>query len=79
MKMALSVIFRFCEQIIGAAIKLYQKWLSPLLPSACRYHPTCSDYALQALAKYGFVKGIYKSMLRILKCNPFFPGGHDPV
>jgi len=60
-------------------IRIYQKLLSPLLPSACRYHPTCSEYALQALQKHGLLKGAWKAVLRILRCNPLFPGGYDPV
>lgn len=57
----------------------YKKFLSPLLPAACRYVPTCSDYAVQAITKYGLIKGGCKSILRLVKCNPFFPGGYDPV
>jgi putative membrane protein insertion efficiency factor len=61
-------------------IKLYQKWISPLktVPS-CRFYPTCSQYAIDAVSKYGIVRGIFKAILRILKCNPFHPGGYDPV
>ncbi len=57
----------------------YKKFFSPLLPAACRYHPTCSEYAVQAITKYGLLKGGCKSILRLIKCNPFFPGGYDPV
>jgi uncharacterized protein len=60
-------------------LRIYQKLLSPLLPSACRFYPTCSEYAIQALIKYGLCKGLCKTGVRILKCNPFFPGGYDPV
>ncbi len=60
-------------------LSVYKKFLSPLLPPACRYVPTCSEYAVQAITKYGLIKGGCKSVLRLVKCNPFFPGGYDPV
>jgi putative membrane protein insertion efficiency factor len=60
-------------------IECYQKFLSPYLVSACRFHPTCSQYSKQSLEKHGLVKGTLYSVLRILKCHPFHPGGFDPV
>jgi putative membrane protein insertion efficiency factor len=60
-------------------IKLYRLLISPLFPAACRHYPTCSEYAAGALEKYGLIKGCYLAMLRILKCNPLFKGGYDPV
>jgi len=60
-------------------ITLYQKLISPLFPPACRFYPTCSDYSKQALKKYGFFKGLYLSVKRVLRCHPFNPGGYDPV
>ena len=60
-------------------IKLYQKLLSPLFPPSCRFSPTCSEYAVQAITKYGIFKGTIKSIWRILRCNPFNSGGYDPV
>ncbi len=60
-------------------IRLYQLFISPLFPSTCKYHPTCSSYSIQALKKYGVIKGLYKSIFRILRCNPFSHGGYDPV
>jgi putative membrane protein insertion efficiency factor len=60
-------------------IKVYKKVISPLLPKACRFYPTCSQYTIEALQKYGFFKGMFLGIKRILRCNPFFPGGHDPV
>ena len=50
-----------------------------MLPSACRFYPTCSVYAMQAVEKYGALKGGYLAVKRILKCHPFHPGGYDPV
>ena len=60
-------------------IKFYKKFISPLIPPTCRFTPTCSTYSLQAFQKYGFWKGLYLSVIRILKCNPFHPGGYDPL
>tara|TARA_B100000686_G_scaffold354832_1_gene467542 strand:+ start:4266 stop:4484 length:219 start_codon:yes stop_codon:yes gene_type:complete len=60
-------------------IKLYQKYLSPLLGPTCRYHPTCSEYAFQAINKFGIFKGSYLALKRILKCNPWGGSGIDKV
>lgn len=60
-------------------IKTYQKIISPLLPKTCRFYPTCSEYSLQAIKKYGAIKGLYLSIKRILKCHPFHNGGYDPL
>jgi putative membrane protein insertion efficiency factor len=60
-------------------IKLYQKFISPLFPPSCRFNPSCSEYAVQAFTKYGFLKGSLKSIWRIIRCNPFNNGGFDPV
>ncbi|NLM00186.1 MAG: membrane protein insertion efficiency factor YidD [Treponema sp.] len=62
-----------------AIIKLYQRYISPCFPPSCRYYPTCSSFALEALYKYGAVKGLYLSVCRILRCHPFCRGGYDPV
>lgn len=60
-------------------IRFYKYFISPFLPSSCRHFPTCSQYAIVALEKRGLFIGSYLSMVRILKCNPFFKGGYDPV
>lgn len=60
-------------------IKFYQKWLSPLKGQTCRFYPTCSEYSIQAYIKYGFFKGTFLSVKRILRCHPFNPGGYDPL
>jgi putative membrane protein insertion efficiency factor len=60
-------------------IRFYQKMISPLLPSACRFHPTCSHYGYEAIARYGVWKGGWMAVKRIGRCNPFHPGGYDPV
>lgn len=63
-------------------IKLYQKTISPILSGCgihCKYYPTCSDYTIQAIEKYGGIKGSLLGIKRILKCNPFSKGGYDPL
>ena len=61
-------------------IRLYQRLVSPALPAGtCRFEPTCSHYSYQAIAKYGLVKGSALSIWRVLRCQPFNPGGYDPV
>ncbi|MDY5836040.1 MAG: membrane protein insertion efficiency factor YidD [Eubacteriales bacterium] len=60
-------------------IRFYQRRISPLLPAACRYYPTCSNYALEALQIHGFFKGSALAIWRILRCNPWSKGGVDPV
>ncbi|MCK4272786.1 membrane protein insertion efficiency factor YidD [bacterium] len=61
------------------AIKIYQSVFSPIFPASCRFYPTCSQYTIEALNKYGILKGILCSARRIIRCNPFHPGGYDPV
>ncbi|MEA2016176.1 MAG: membrane protein insertion efficiency factor YidD [Actinomycetota bacterium] len=60
-------------------LKAYKKVISPLLPGSCRFYPTCSRYAIEAINKYGVLKGSIKSAYRILRCNPFNRGGYDPL
>ena len=60
-------------------IEFYRKWISPLKPPVCRFIPTCSEYAVIALKKYGVFKGIFLTIKRLLKCHPFHKGGYDPV
>jgi len=60
-------------------IKFYQYAISPHLPSSCRYYPTCSNYALEAINRYGFLRGSLLAVRRILRCHPFIRGGYDPV
>jgi len=66
-------------KIFIAAVKFYRNWLSPLKPPTCRFYPTCSAYALEAFEKYGARRGFFLTVKRILRCNPFFKGGFDPV
>ena len=67
------------KQILLRVIRFYQRAVSPLFPPRCRYIPTCSEYALEAVEKYGAVKGTFLATKRILRCNPFHKGGYDPV
>ena len=60
-------------------LKFYKAAVSPLLPSACRFHPTCSEYMRDAVLKYGAMKGIYLGLRRLGRCHPFHEGGFDPV
>ena len=71
----MSPVSRF---VIGT-LKFYKRQISPGLPPACRFIPTCSEYACQAVEKYGAVKGSYLAARRVLRCNPLHPGGYDPV
>lgn len=60
-------------------LELYKAFVSPFLPPACRFEPTCSEYARQAVEKYGATKGSWLGLKRILRCQPFSKGGYDPV
>ncbi|MCD6471654.1 membrane protein insertion efficiency factor YidD [Candidatus Aerophobetes bacterium] len=60
-------------------IRFYQRCVSPLFPPSCRFYPTCSQYTLEAIKKYGLIKGGYLGIKRILRCHPFNPGGYDPL
>jgi putative membrane protein insertion efficiency factor len=65
--------------LLIAIVRLYKWLISPLLPGSCRFIPSCSEYSIEALRKYGALKGIYLSVRRVARCNPFNPGGFDPV
>ncbi len=67
------------KQVVTAMIHFYRRYLSPLKPPTCRFYPTCSEYAEQAVIKYGAAKGLYLAVRRILRCHPFHEGGYDPV
>jgi len=62
-----------------AVIRLYQRWISPRIPPSCRFYPSCSEYAAQALQRYGLAWGGWLALRRLLRCHPFHPGGYDPV
>ncbi len=67
------------KNILIALIQFYRKYISPMKRSKCPYTPTCSEYGLEAIKKYGAVKGSFLATWRILRCNPFSKGGYDPV
>lgn len=67
------------SRILIAPIRLYQRFLSPLLPPSCRFTPTCSHYAVEALARHGALKGGWLAVRRIGRCHPWGPTGYDPV
>jgi len=67
------------QATIIALLRVYKRWISPCLPSACRYLPTCSEYMLEAVERHGVTRGIYMGIKRLLRCHPFHEGGYDPV
>ena len=62
-----------------AVLRFYKRWVSPLIPSACRFHPTCSVYAMEAIEAYGVLRGSWMALRRLGRCHPFHHGGFDPV
>lgn len=73
------VVLRLPSLVLRLAIRGYQVAISPVLPPACRYYPTCSNYAIEAIEKYGALRGGWMAARRIGRCHPFSPGGFDPV
>ncbi|NEO28331.1 MAG: membrane protein insertion efficiency factor YidD [Kamptonema sp. SIO4C4] len=67
------------KTIVMRLIRGYQRFISPLFPPTCRFHPTCSQYALDAIARFGIIRGSGLALWRILRCHPFSAGGYDPV
>jgi hypothetical protein len=67
------------QRAILSLLCLYKRWISPLLPSACRFHPTCSEYMMEAVRRYGALRGVWMGVKRLARCHPFHPGGFDPV
>jgi uncharacterized protein len=65
--------------ILLGLIRGYRRFISPLFPPTCRFQPTCSQYAVEAITAYGAFKGSWLAINRILRCHPFHPGGYDPV
>lgn len=60
-------------------VRAYQLCISPFLPPSCRFHPSCSNYAIEALQRHGVLRGLWLTLRRIVRCHPWHPGGHDPV
>ncbi|MDO5374949.1 MAG: membrane protein insertion efficiency factor YidD [Staphylococcus rostri] len=67
------------KSIFISCIRFYQRFISPLTPPSCRFYPTCSNYAVEAIQVHGALKGSWLAIKRILKCHPFHKGGFDPV
>ena len=79
MRAVLTLVGRLAALPLRALVYLYQRLVSPLLPGACRYHPTCSAYADEALRVHGGLRGSWLSVRRLSRCHPWGPGGVDPV
>ncbi len=79
MKKIFAAVYGGIKKIFIFPIKLYKKFISPILPDSCRYSPSCSTYAVEAIEKHGVILGIILAFYRILRCNPFGKGGEDPV
>lgn len=67
------------RRVLLGLIGIYRKWISPLFPARCRFVPTCSAYAAEAIERYGALRGGWLALRRILRCHPWHPGGYDPV
>ena len=74
----MKTLFRLLGQSMILLVRFYQRWICPSLPPLCRFHPSCSEYFILAVEKYGPVRGALKGIWRILRCNPWNPGGYDP-
>lgn len=66
-------------QLLLTILRFYKRWISPMLPSACRFEPTCSEYTMEAVEKHGPLRGTWMGIRRLLRCHPFHHGGFDPV
>lgn len=78
-KKAFKAVLQFIGWLLILPIRFYQKFISPLTPATCRFTPTCSHYAIQAIRKHGPFKGLALAVWRILRCNPWGGSGYDPV
>ena len=67
------------SKLLVGLIQIYRRFLSPMLPPTCRYEPSCSLYTVQAIEKYGALRGLFMGIRRVLRCHPFARGGFDPV
>lgn len=67
------------QRLILLLLRAYKRWVSPLLPPACRFQPTCSEYAFEAVRRYGAARGSWMALKRLARCHPWNPGGFDPV
>jgi putative membrane protein insertion efficiency factor len=67
------------QTLLIAVLRVYKRLISPLLPSACRFYPTCSEYMMEAVERYGAARGVWLGLKRLARCHPFHEGGVDPV
>ncbi|RLD95680.1 MAG: membrane protein insertion efficiency factor YidD [Aquificota bacterium] len=67
------------RRVVRLLIRGYQYFISPLFPRSCRFYPTCSQYTLEAVERYGVAMGLWLGLKRVFKCHPFHPGGYDPL
>jgi uncharacterized protein len=67
------------QRAVVVLLRGYKRFLSPLLPSSCRFHPTCSEYMMDAVERYGTLQGVWMGLKRVGRCHPFHAGGYDPV
>lgn len=67
------------KKIMIASIRFYQIFISPVLGKRCRFYPSCSQYTIEALEKYGILRGCYLAVRRLIRCHPWHPGGYDPL
>lgn len=72
-------VVRLPSRLLAAVIRGYQRFVSPAFPPSCRFHPSCSQYALEAITRHGALKGSWLAVRRLARCHPFHPGGFDPV
>jgi putative membrane protein insertion efficiency factor len=72
-------VVRLPSRLLAALIRGYQRFVSPAFPPTCRFHPSCSHYALEAITRHGALKGSWLAARRLVRCHPFHPGGFDPV
>ncbi|TIH10456.1 membrane protein insertion efficiency factor YidD [Pseudomonas leptonychotis] len=67
------------KRVLIGVVRLYQYLISPLLGAPCRFHPSCSHYAIEAIERHGALRGSWLALRRLLRCQPWYPGGYDPV
>ncbi len=79
MKFLIKITDKIIRNIFIFIISFYQKFISPLLPDTCIYYPSCAQYSKEAFQNFGVLKALFLSIKRIIKCNPFFEGGYDPL
>src|SRR5512137_1248135 len=76
---ALTTARQIPRRVVIGCIRFYQRFISPVTPPSCRFYPTCSSYALTSVERFGVLRGGWMGICRIARCNPFNPGGYDPV